>query len=860
MNDRLAAPAEFRAALSTPAAPGLFLNYAIFLPNGIWSANRLRAVAFQGQDSVSEPFEFQLELYDETGTPDARPDFDALVGRPVTVGLQYPADAPTVELAARFDRAVRGGAAGGLSLFNGIITSMSMETLRIYRLTIKPALWKLGLTNAYCVHRQRNVRDAIADLLDRHRIAYSMDAVSGDDNPALVRIQDWLQAGETDLDFIRRLMGKAHLYYYFAHSGNSHRLVFANRPAYPPAVPDGRPLRYAYTAVNELGLVQTDVVVQYAYQQSLVSSSVRGVFTRQEAAWEEDAVAQFQSFEAHDRAVPGELPFNRHKIYQYGCSTSEVRHFTDATASSMQASAAQLSGATHCASFRSGHQFGMVGRGYVGGQTEEIDPSLEGRRFVLTQVKHEAREDGSYKNEFQATDAQALVAPFSVQETQQGAVLAKVVAHRDKPPEDWRYYTADYFEPGITKLSDSESAPPELSAVGVFVRFSTDGEGGAPVWIKLSASMQTVPEIGVTVTVVRAQDESELPEIQSIVQSNGSMVIMPSGWTANTHVGSNYSTSYGDGKSIRFGRKSAADLDRAVKIVSVPYDSGLYGNTSYGQGASYSFSTAESTATRASDLDELYGPYGGAADLLNASESFGSSYSRQYANVTSGFSHIGTSYNNSTVTLSESISNTTTQKSTSTVGTSTSTSTIGSTTSTDAIGSQTSTQAIGSTMSTQAIGMSTSIAAIGMQNGVNTTGMSNQASVTGMSTAASVTGMSVSAGATGMRVSAEATGMSVSSSVLGMSVSDSTTGFAADDSTVGTSNKLSMVGVSANVNVTVISNDANIVGQTNKCEMAALETLVKNLAAGVNLDCSPAAIRTKMSGPDIDMPAIKLYM
>ena len=165
-------------------------------------------------------------------------------------------------------------------------------------------------------------------------------------------------------------------------------------------------------------------------------------------------------------------------------------------------------------------------------------------------------------------------------------VLAKVVDVGNNGPTDWRYYEPSNFNLELNRLRDAEATPQDLLAKGVYVEFSSPGSPPGPVWVKLASHMQTVPEIGVTVLVARANDESELPEVQSIVQANGTLVVTPSGWTANTHVGSSYSTSYGDGTSIRFGLKSAFNLDNAVSIVSSAYDSGEYRDTSYSQGAS----------------------------------------------------------------------------------------------------------------------------------------------------------------------------------------------------------------------------------------------------------------------------------
>jgi type VI secretion system secreted protein VgrG len=167
--------------------------------------------------------------------------------------------------------------------------------------------------------------------------------------------------------------------------------------------------------------------------------------------------------------------------------------------------------------------------------------------------------------------------------------------------------------------------------------------------------MQTVPEVGVTVLVSRAQDESELPEIQSIIHSNGTKVIMPSGWSANSHVGGSYSTSYGDGKSIRFGEKSVANLDQAKSTVDGAYSTGRYRETSYAQGASYSYACSEQRAGTATSDSELFGPYPvPKGELLSASESFGSTYSRHHASVVSSYANIGTSYNESVTGTSES--------------------------------------------------------------------------------------------------------------------------------------------------------------------------------------------------------------
>lgn len=914
MNDRANPIGQSAIAAIDNPSPALFLHCALFLTGSrIVSDETFRLTSFQGQESASEPFEYQLELHGNTSIRHGvQLKFEEVIGRSVTVGIQYPSGYSSEELRDRFQRAIRGGGSGNeLSLFNGIVASFSMEIPGVYRITMRPALWRLSLTNRYCVHRQKNIRDAIADLLDLHRIPYSMDAVSGDDNLAIVRIQDWLQAGETDFDFVRRLMSKAHLYYYFTHTGNSHKLVFANRPAYPQVFADRKPLRYTFTAEDELGKAQSDVIFQYSYQRSMVSSSVRGVFTRQEAAWEEDAVAQFQSFEAASQPNLGELPFNQYKIYQYGCSNEEVRHFTDATSEAMAASGSQFSGSSYCAHFRAGHQFGVTGAVMADSNPVAVRPSLEGQRFVLTQVKHQATLDGGYQNEFAATEATGFISTFSIQETQQGAVLAKVVAHAgDTPPQDWRYYTKDYFDPGANILTDTEAAVPKLNATGVYVRFSTDEEESDPVWVKLAPHMQTVPEIGVTVLVSRAQDESELPEIQSIIQANGSMVVMPSGWTANTHVGSNYSTSYGDGKSIRFGKNSSADLDFAVNIVSTFYNSGKYRETGYSQGAGYSYSAAESRAGSASNPTELYGPYAGAADLMNASESFGSSYSRQYATVVSGFSNIGTSYNKSTIGKSESYTtidgtsysenvhngkitskttiNADSESESTQTGNTTNTSKItgDTTTSNTHIGKVDSTTSItgNSVSTTTQTGSSTSSMDITGDSSNTSTHHGNVTSTTEVfgnssntsthhgntSSSTTVSGTSSSTSAIAVSTSSDAIGVSNRNSVVGITNGNSLTGVSANFNLTGASSDVSVTGASSQIGATGASLsvsargsslDVSVVGNAKSVTMVGSSAKVEIHGPGIEFISQGTTMKYNIAGLDISLiSAIKMIL
>ncbi|WP_266171048.1 contractile injection system protein, VgrG/Pvc8 family [Dyella subtropica] len=701
-------------------SPLLYLHCGICIQGNTWlSDETFRLLSFEGEENVSQPFEYQLQLRGNTAPQDGRPlSFEAVIGRPVTVGINDPTKVSQPDAAARFMQALRTGSAPDITLYNGIVSSFAMDEPGVYRLGMKPALWKLTLTNRYYVHAQMSVRDVIAAVMREHYIHYSLEAVSGNDNLAVTRVQDWLQAGESDYEFLQRLMSKAHIYYYVTHTGNRHTVVFANRPAYPQAF-GHRPLRYTHTTLEELGRHQNDVVFQYSYQQSMTSSGINTSFVYQESAWNMDPVPSFQTYAATTPADTGELPFNLYRTYQYGIDSAETRDYMKRTASSLASSARQLSGSSTCTGFRVGHQFTLSGDMAAGVQPSPVRPTLEGKPFVLSKVTHKASADGGYTNEFEATDASGMLTAFSVSDTQQGVILARVVDTQGQRPADWRYYEPSNFDPESSVYSDSTANPRELHAQGVYVQFSTPGGGSKPVWVKLGAGMQTVPEIGVTVLVARAQDESELPEIQQIVQANGTMTVTPSGWTATTHVGSSYSTNYADTKNIRFGRNTPYDLDTAIATISDAYDTGQFIECGYTLGGSYSYTSAVEG-------------YGG---MLSTTETIGRTYSTHQGEISWNKSTLtqSTSYSSIVDSFSEeTVSGTATSISTRNIVNSTATDNVVTSVTTQGIVTNTTTQ--GTVSNTTTVDTETNVVKQGTVTNTTTQGTVNNTTTVGTET------------------------------------------------------------------------------------------------------------------------------
>lgn len=677
------APIAQLAFAPPPKEPSVYLHVAIFLGdsgNTILGDETFRLVSFSGTESISEPFEYQLELHanDQWRPPEGTAGpwtVDQLLGRSVTFAVSLPeTEAPMMsgsgrqpteiaESSRQFREAVTGSGdplhpqagTGGLSFFNGIIASIDFAEPGVYHVTVKPALWQLTLSNRYTVLGDCSIRDALAQTLQRYKVVADFSAL---DMTATASLQDWLQAGESDFQFIGRLMGKARLFYYFRHTATSHVVVFGNKASYPDKVLPDRPLRYVHVDTAELGLTQSDVIVGLRYQQTLGISAVNARFVEEYEAWQGDEL-MFQHPLGGYSGTAGAgrnaaNPFNLHKVYQHDCSNELTADLAGKTYLSNCASTRKLSGQAYCAAFRIGYQFRIAASTWAGGARVPVRPQLDERSFVLTKVEHQASMDGGYQNSFEATTTDGLVSPFDMEDTQQAAILAVVVAQDGKnQASGYDYLARTDFDPVTGDYAVSDGAS-DSAVSGAYVVLAPDWPDGPQLFVKVAANMQTVPSIGSLVLVARSSDETELPEMQQVVFAAGSDTVTPDGWTANSSVGSAHGTRYGDGLNITFGASSQANLSNAVNIITAAYSMSAPASlreADFSQGASYGFSTAEAAATTAAqNLPVTFGSYGNqASDLLSVNESFGSTFGRSIGKVQSAISDYGVGYSDNTL-------------------------------------------------------------------------------------------------------------------------------------------------------------------------------------------------------------------
>lgn len=157
-------------------------------------------------------------------------NLDALVGKPAALYIA----AGTVHLLNDGRR------------FAGICSSMEQlkseaKGLSTYRLQIVPTLWQLTQRRNHRTFQHLSIPDIVDQILDEWRVEHSWSV----DRRQHPKLELRVQYGETDYDFLRRMLEEAGIAFYFRDGTNERgaNVVLHERPD-RGAVRDGGPLRH----------------------------------------------------------------------------------------------------------------------------------------------------------------------------------------------------------------------------------------------------------------------------------------------------------------------------------------------------------------------------------------------------------------------------------------------------------------------------------------------------------------------------------------------------------------------------------------------------------------------------------------
>src|ERR1035437_5933555 len=179
-------------------------------------------VRFDGEEALSEPFEFRVEALSEQ----ADINFDSAIGQQCSVKLKS------------FKNEERE--------FHGILAEAQWvgvkSHLYSYQLVLRPWLWLLSHTTDCRIFENKKAPDIIEEVFrDRGFTDFKSEIRDRDSFP---KLEYYVQYRETDFNFVSRLMEKEGIYYFFKHEGGKHTMVLANMKSSHQPVPNHDTIPY----------------------------------------------------------------------------------------------------------------------------------------------------------------------------------------------------------------------------------------------------------------------------------------------------------------------------------------------------------------------------------------------------------------------------------------------------------------------------------------------------------------------------------------------------------------------------------------------------------------------------------------
>jgi len=189
--------------------------------------NKLLVRAFAGEEYISAPFLYEVEMVSE----DAGLDFSAVVGQGVTVTLNLND--------------------GGQHLFHGLVERFVQEDknerFTTYHAELRPWLWMLTKTADCRIFQQQSAPAIIKAVFTDLGFTDFKDSLTGTYQP-----RDYcVQYNETAFNFVSRLMEDEGIFYFFEHADGKHTLVLADDgDAHPPCPGLEAGARYRQSAIE----------------------------------------------------------------------------------------------------------------------------------------------------------------------------------------------------------------------------------------------------------------------------------------------------------------------------------------------------------------------------------------------------------------------------------------------------------------------------------------------------------------------------------------------------------------------------------------------------------------------------------
>jgi len=170
--------------------------------------------SFEGVEAISQMFEFNLNVLNQTG---AVLKFEDLLGEKVTFSMSW--EQVKDSKLERFFNGIVVRVSEGES-FRGAVAE---KVLYSYQLQVVPTIWKLTRKFRNRIFQSLSVVEILKEVLDGHN--FKFEGVEAD----YVKRDYCVQYQESDFAFASRLMEEEGLFYFFVHSDGDHQMVIADK-------------------------------------------------------------------------------------------------------------------------------------------------------------------------------------------------------------------------------------------------------------------------------------------------------------------------------------------------------------------------------------------------------------------------------------------------------------------------------------------------------------------------------------------------------------------------------------------------------------------------------------------------------
>jgi type VI secretion system secreted protein VgrG len=328
-------------------------------------ADKLLLRYFEGEERISEPFHFSLDLVSQ----DSAIDFTQLVGKSVTLAISL--------------------AGGETQYLNGIVGRFVQTggdaRFTTYHADVRPWFWLLTMNSDNRIFQNMTAPDIIKKVFSDAGFTDFTDSLTG----TYAQREYCVQYMESHFNFVSRLMEEEGIFYFFTHDTSSHKLVLADDTS-------------AYQSCT--GLTTATMQKEAQKGEDIVTS----------CGLEQQVVpGQFKSDDynfitpATDLLATASGPDTARAVYEYPglyLTGSDGETRTSLRLAGLEVPAKMVRGTSYCWAFRPGCKFTLAGHA-------RGDMNAE---YLLTAVSHHGDQTTEYTNSFEAIPSAVVFRPARV--------------------------------------------------------------------------------------------------------------------------------------------------------------------------------------------------------------------------------------------------------------------------------------------------------------------------------------------------------------------------------------------------------------------------------------------------------------